>query len=89
MFVLLLIPQYHWSLLHFPFLKLGKSVSQVSLAPLSKVQLIATKTKLEGLQGRPLMVDTGDLDLDHQLAGTKKVVTGYRDFVLYPVGLAN
>jgi uncharacterized protein (DUF2062 family) len=29
-------------ILFFPFLKLGKSVSQVSLAPLSKVQLMAT-----------------------------------------------
>jgi uncharacterized protein (DUF2062 family) len=29
-------------ILFFPFLKLGKSVSQASLAPLSKVQLIAT-----------------------------------------------
>jgi predicted polyphosphate/ATP-dependent NAD kinase len=53
------------------------------------IQIIASKTKLEGLQGRPLMVDTGDLELDHQLAGIKKVTTGYRDFVLYPVGLNN
>jgi predicted polyphosphate/ATP-dependent NAD kinase len=55
----------------------------------NNIQLIATKTKLEGLAGRPLMVDTGDLTLDHELAGTKKVTTGYRDYVLYPVGLVN
>ncbi len=55
----------------------------------NNIQLIATKTKLEGLAGRPLMVDTGDLALDHELAGTKKVTTGYRDYVLYPVGLVN
>ncbi len=73
---------------------LGRGNHQVSPEVVRKcgwnnIQLIATKTKLEGLQGRPLMVDTGDLQLDHQLAGTKKVITGYRDFVLYPVGLSS
>ncbi len=48
-------------------------------------QIIATKSKLNGLNGRPLLVDTGDIELDHQLFGSKKVITGYRDFVLYPI----
>lgn len=71
---------------------LGRGNHQISPDVVRKcgwnnIQLIATKTKLEGLAGRPLMVDTGDLTLDHELVGTKKVTTGYRDFVLYPVGL--
>jgi len=49
-------------------------------------QLIATKSKLNDLDGRPLLVDTGDVELDHQLFGSKKVITGYRDYVLYSVG---
>lgn len=53
------------------------------------IQVIATKSKIEGLSGRPLLVDTGDIELDHELYGLKKVVTGYRDFVIYPVGLGN
>ncbi len=50
-------------------------------------QIVATKSKLNELDGRPLLVDTGDIELDHQLFGSKKVITGYRDFVLYPVGI--
>ncbi len=53
------------------------------------IQLIASKTKLKGLDGRALMVDTGDLQLDQQLVGRKKVITGYRDYVTYPVGLSS
>lgn len=49
-------------------------------------QLISTKSKLNALEGRPLLVDTGDIELDHQLFGSKKVITGYRDYVLYSVG---
>ena len=44
-----------------------------------------TKTKLEALGGAPLRVDTGDLQMDRQLSGPIRVVTGYEDIVLYPV----
>ncbi len=49
-------------------------------------KIIATKSKLSELQGRPLQVDTGDIKLDHQLFGLKKITTGYHDTVLYTVG---
>ncbi|MBV1911494.1 MAG: ATP-NAD kinase family protein [Kangiellaceae bacterium] len=49
--------------------------------------VIATKSKLEELNNRPLLVDTGDIELDHALHGLKQVICGYRDYVLYPVGL--
>jgi predicted polyphosphate/ATP-dependent NAD kinase len=52
-----------------------------------KVHVIATKTKLKSLEGRPLIVDSGDAELDESLNGTKKVITGYHDSVLYRVGL--
>lgn len=52
---------------------------------LSNLTVIATKTKLEELAGRPLQVDTGDAEVDAALAGTIRVVTGYEDAVLYPV----
>lgn len=48
--------------------------------------VVATKTKLQALSGRPLIADTGDLLLDQELSGHIKVVTGYKDQVLYPVG---
>jgi len=71
---------------------LGRGNQQISPEVISKAgwknfQIIATKSKLEGLQGKPLLVDTGDTDLDHELYGLKKVITGYRDYVLYPVAL--
>ena len=48
-------------------------------------EVVATKSKLRALEGRPLLVDTGDPELDGSLVGPKKVITGYRDFVIYAV----
>jgi predicted polyphosphate/ATP-dependent NAD kinase len=48
--------------------------------------VVATKTKLQALNGRPLIADTGDTELDQMLSGHIKVVTGYHDQVMYPVG---
>ena len=47
--------------------------------------VIATKTKLAALQGRPLIVDSGDAELDEALAGVIAVITGYHDSVLYRI----
>lgn len=71
---------------------LGRGNHQISPEVIKRAgwksfQLIATKSKLNDLDGRPLLVDTGDVELDHQLFGSKKVITGYRDFVLYPIGV--
>ncbi|MCZ6501842.1 MAG: ATP-NAD kinase family protein [Gammaproteobacteria bacterium] len=49
---------------------------------LENLNVIATKTKLEDLQGKPLLVDTGDPSLDEELAGLLRVTTGYEDSVL-------
>jgi predicted polyphosphate/ATP-dependent NAD kinase len=46
------------------------------------LKVIATKTKLEALGGKPLLVDTGDPVLDDELAGVIRVITGYEDSVL-------
>lgn len=48
--------------------------------------VVATKTKLKALNGRPLVADTGDIELDKALSGPIEVVTGYHDMVVYPVG---
>jgi len=44
--------------------------------------IVATKTKLEALEQRPLLVDTGDQTLDKELSGFVKVTTGYNDYVM-------
>lgn len=72
---------------------LGRGNHQLSPEVIRKAgwenfDIIATKTKLNALQGRPLLTDTGDCDLDHSLQGAKKVITGYRDYVICRVGLA-
>ncbi len=47
--------------------------------------IIATKAKLNALNARPLIADTGDSSLDEELSGYLPIVTGYNDQVLYPV----
>jgi predicted polyphosphate/ATP-dependent NAD kinase len=47
--------------------------------------ILCTKTKLRQLEGRPLIVDTSDVELDQHLAGYIEIVTGYNDRVLYPI----
>lgn len=47
--------------------------------------VVASKTKLEALAGRPLIVDTGHPALDDQLCGIRRVVTGYQNSVLMQV----
>lgn len=49
------------------------------------ILIIATKAKLQSLNGRPLQVDTGDSELDESLSGFMQVLVGYNDYVMYPV----
>ncbi|MCB1843121.1 MAG: NAD(+)/NADH kinase [Halioglobus sp.] len=51
------------------------------------VIIVAAKSKLAGLGGRPLLVDTNDPELDGALTGYRTVVTGYNDQVLYRVSM--
>lgn len=45
--------------------------------------IIATNEKLRSLDKRPMISDTGDSELDKQLAGLYPVVTGYQQKTLY------
>ena len=51
--------------------------------------VVATKTKLQALNGRPLICDTGDSELDDELAGYIKVTCGFNDHIMYAVGHKN
>ncbi|MEV5575352.1 ATP-NAD kinase family protein [Spirillospora sp. NPDC052269] len=46
---------------------------------------VATEAKLAALGGRPLLLDTGDPDLDRALAGYRTVITGRGRTARYPV----
>lgn len=50
------------------------------------LRIIATRSKLAELEGRPLQLDTGDPELDALFAGHVPIITGYEDEVLYPLG---
>jgi predicted polyphosphate/ATP-dependent NAD kinase len=69
----------------------GRGNQQISPAVMraagpGNVIVIATQTKLLSLEGRPLLVDTGDPALDEQLSGYVKVVTALGERTMYKVG---
>ena len=45
--------------------------------------IVATNEKLRSLDKRPMIADTGDMDLDKQLAGLYSVISGYQQKTLY------
>jgi len=53
---------------------------------IKNIIVIAAKEKVISLSGKPLLVDTGDEELNQQLSGYIRIVTGYRDYVMYKVG---
>ncbi|MCT7656384.1 hypothetical protein MBH78_20700 [Oceanimonas sp. NS1] len=68
----------------------GRGNQQLSPAVINAVGrdniwLLATKSKLSSLNGRPLRVDTNDPELDRELGGLMRVITGYHDEVLVRV----
>ena len=48
----------------------------------------ATPEKLTALRGRPLRVDTGDPEVDAELAGYYRIASGYQDISVYRVAAA-
>ncbi|WP_276680139.1 ATP-NAD kinase family protein [Thalassolituus oleivorans] len=49
------------------------------------IVIISTKTKITALNGRPLIIDSGDSTLDQEWHGTVEIVTGYNDRIVYPI----
>jgi predicted polyphosphate/ATP-dependent NAD kinase len=50
---------------------------------LENITIVAAKSKIAGLDERPLLVDTNDPLLDKALTGFRPIITGYRDQILY------
>lgn len=68
----------------------GRGNQQLSprvLARMGREHVIvaATPGKIFSLRGRPLLVDTGDPDVDRMLAGYVQIVTGLKERLVYPV----
>ena len=49
------------------------------------IQILATQSKLDSLEGRPLIVDSGDSEMDRWLSGRWTITVGYKQTVLYPM----
>jgi len=49
------------------------------------ILVVSTAQKLQALGGRPLLVDTGDSEVDLWLCGYYRVITGYRERTIYRV----
>ncbi|NJN52133.1 MAG: ATP-NAD kinase [Gammaproteobacteria bacterium] len=70
---------------------LGRGNQQLSPALLrcitkENLKVVATRTKIEGLNGAPLRVDTGDAVLDARYFGMIGIIAGFDDVLLYRVG---
>jgi predicted polyphosphate/ATP-dependent NAD kinase len=66
---------------------LGRGNQQISpkiIKNLGKERIIvaATKSKLQGIEGNVLRVDTGDTEVDRMLKGYVRVVTDYKEWRL-------
>ena len=70
---------------------IGRGNQQLSAELLGRVgkeniMLLATKTKLKELEGRPLVCDSISQSLNQKMSGVIPVITGYHDKVLYRIG---
>ena len=68
----------------------GRGNQQFSPAVIRRVgkeniTLVAAKSKITELAGRPLLVDTNDPRLDIELSGYHTIVTGYDDKIIYRI----
>ena len=69
---------------------LGRGNQQLGAAVLdqlspSQLSVVSSRTKLASLEGRPLLVDTGDAELDRKFSGLTQITSGYQDKLLYLV----
>jgi predicted polyphosphate/ATP-dependent NAD kinase len=67
---------------------LGRGNQQISpkvieLVGKDNIIVVATKQKIHSLSSRPLLVDTGDEATDQALMGHYRIITGFREAIIY------
>ncbi len=73
---------------------IGRGNQQLSATLLKKIgkdnlQVLITPNKLSHLNGRPLLMDSGNPNLDAEWSGWIKIYTGYRQQSVYPLSCGN
>jgi predicted polyphosphate/ATP-dependent NAD kinase len=68
----------------------GRGNQQISPEVIRKVgidniMVISTKEKIRSLRGEPLILDTGDREIDKMFSGYVRVITGYKERSVYRV----
>ena len=53
----------------------------------SNILVISSKHKLNALKGHPLLIDTGDKEIDDMLSDYYRIITGYNEAVIFRVSL--
>lgn len=71
---------------------LGRGNQQISPAVIGQIGkdniiVAATKQKIHSLKGRPLLLDSGEKATDRALAGYYRIVTGFREAIIYKASM--
>lgn len=69
---------------------LGRGNQQVSPLVIRRIgknniTVVSTKQKIHSFKSKPLLVDTGDEELDRELNGHYRIITGFREAIIYKV----
>lgn len=57
--------------------------------PRNQLEVFASRSKVLSLQGKPVLVDCGDIQLDKKFSGLTEITAGYEDKLLYQVQAAS
>ena len=63
------------------------SPNVINIVGKDNIIVVATKQKINSLNGQAFLVDSGDNELDRLLSGYIIVTTGYRESVVYRISV--
>jgi predicted polyphosphate/ATP-dependent NAD kinase len=63
-------------------------IEKVGTGHVDAIIVVSTPDKMYSLDRRPLLADTGSREVDEELAGYVKVITGYKESMMYKVAYA-